>query len=80
MTRTDWRSRANCLGIDPEIFYPKRGESTAAARSMCEACPVQKECRESAVYGEMVFGILGNTSPNQRAAMRSDNRASEATT
>ncbi|MGH9005549.1 MAG: WhiB family transcriptional regulator, partial [Acidimicrobiia bacterium] len=42
-TATDPRSHwadAACLGTNPELFYPARGESTAAAKAVCSTCPV----------------------------------------
>ena len=29
-----WQERANCLGVDPELFFPERGASTREAKSV----------------------------------------------
>ena len=27
-----WQERANCLGVDPDLFFPERGASTREAK------------------------------------------------
>src|SRR5687768_11902853 len=39
-----WMDRANCLGCDPELFFPERGESTIEAKAVCAGCAVRVEC------------------------------------
>ncbi len=53
--------------MDPEIFFPERGESCDEARAVCSTCPVSKECLIYA-YTESprVLGIWGGTSDRQR--------------
>jgi len=47
---TEWRSRAACLGADPELFFPAAeggpvyDAQVAAAKAMCARCPVTAEC------------------------------------
>ena len=33
-----WQERANCLGVDPDLFFPERGASTKEAKSVCGGC------------------------------------------
>ncbi len=45
----EWRDQAACKGADPDVFFPSAGESratVAAARKLCDRCPVQLQCRE----------------------------------
>lgn len=65
-----WRSDAACRGVDPEIFHPERGESTAYPRSICASCPVQADCREYAVIANEKYGIWGDTSRRERRRLR----------
>ena len=31
----DWHDHANCLGVDPDLFFPERGASTREAKEVC---------------------------------------------
>ena len=43
-----WHELAACRGQDQAVFFPERGESTAAAKAVCAGCPVVGECRSFA--------------------------------
>ena len=43
-----WQERANCLGVDPDLFFPERGASTREAKGVCKGCEVRLECLEYA--------------------------------
>lgn len=30
-----WQDQANCLGVDPDLFFPERGASTREAKEVC---------------------------------------------
>jgi hypothetical protein len=34
-----WQARANCMGVDPDLFFPERGASTREAKEvwLCRA-------------------------------------------
>ena len=32
---TSWQDEANCLGVDPDLFFPERGASTREAKEVC---------------------------------------------
>jgi WhiB family redox-sensing transcriptional regulator len=67
----DWIKQAACRGMDTNIFFPERGDNAAVqlAKTVCDACPVQTQCRE---YGEMErFGFWGGTSVRTRQKVRS---------
>ena len=65
-----WRSQARCRGTDPELFYPARGESQEAARSVCRRCAVRPECLASALANGEKFGTWGGISEKERRALR----------
>ena len=44
-----WQDYANCLGVDPDLFFPERGASTREAKEVCRGCVVREECLASAV-------------------------------
>jgi WhiB family redox-sensing transcriptional regulator len=45
----DWRDRARCRDVDPELFFPVGTTGPAlfqeqSAKEVCSLCPVAKEC------------------------------------
>lgn len=72
MTSTlDFRSQGACVGVDPALFYPGRGDNFAAAeaRSVCLDCPVREDCAEWAIRHERQ-GIWGGLSEKERRRLR----------
>ena len=41
-----WQTQANCMGVDPDLFFPERGASTKEAKEVCRGCVVQNDCLE----------------------------------
>jgi WhiB family redox-sensing transcriptional regulator len=72
-----WRTQAACRGLDPELFYPKRGTRTAPARKVCAACPVRADCLEYALANFEKDGIWGGTTGKERRAIRRTRRATK---
>lgn len=68
--RPHWHHRAACRGLDPDLFFPGRGQSTTEARAVCAGCPVRQPCRDFAVTNGERFGIWGQTSERQRRSIR----------
>lgn len=67
----DWRQLAECLGIDPDIFYPERGDNDGvdAAKAICARCPVEHECLEDAIATREMIGVRGGKSGKERRAI-----------
>lgn len=65
-----WQERANCLGVDPDLFFPERGASTKEAKSVCGRCEVKGECLEYALSNGEKFGIWGGLSERERRRVR----------
>lgn len=65
-----WQARANCIGVDPDIFFPERGASTKEAKGICTACEVRPDCLEYALENSEKFGIWGGTSERERRRLR----------
>lgn len=74
---TNWRQRAACRGLDPEIFFPERGESTREAKAVCAGCPVRPECLEYALDAREVNGIWGGKSERERRSIRRKRRTAQ---
>lgn len=74
----EWHEWALCGGMDFATFFGavnderptmKRSE-ISAARRICSACPVKRECLQWALGTGEDFGVWGGTSGRQRARMR----------
>ena len=65
-----WQEQANCLGVDPDLFFPERGASTKEAKSVCGGCEVKMECLEYALRHGEKFGIWGGLSERERRRVR----------
>ena len=71
-----WQDSANCADVDPEIFYPTRGETDKErmARIICGGCAVQAECLNFALINNIKNGWWGGKSERQRRIIRRDLR------
>jgi WhiB family transcriptional regulator, redox-sensing transcriptional regulator len=65
-----WQSRANCMGVDPDLFFPERGASTREAKEVCRGCVVREDCLEYALENAEKFGIWGGMSERERRRLR----------
>ena len=65
-----WQDEANCLGVDPDLFFPERGASTREAKEVCKGCVVRAECLEYALANGEKFGIWGGMSERERRRIR----------
>lgn len=65
-----WQHDANCLGVDPDLFFPERGASTREAKEVCRGCVVREECLEFALRNGEKFGIWGGLSERERRRIR----------
>jgi len=66
---TSWRDFAECVGLDHNMFFPHRGQSTKAAKAICESCYVSDECLEDAIKRREPAGIRGGKSTRERQAI-----------
>jgi WhiB family redox-sensing transcriptional regulator len=60
----DWRMRAACRYIDPELFFPEGTagralQATGLAKRICGTCLVQTRCLSWALDHSAAFGIWG---------------------
>ena len=65
-----WQMYANCLGVDPDLFFPERGASTREAKEVCRGCIVREQCLEFALQNGEKFGIWGGLSERERRRIR----------
>lgn len=62
MERPDWHQHAACRGMNPNLFFPGRGEPITNARHVCNGCPVKQQCLDFAITNGETIGIFGGTS------------------
>lgn len=65
-----WQEYSNCLGVDPDLFFPERGASTKEAKAVCRGCVVREDCLEYALQNGEKFGIWGGMSERERRRIR----------
>lgn len=72
---------ARCEGADPNLFYPTRGQTSTAAKAICDGdtlsgpCPAKAECLEFATFGTkpvMEHGVWAGTTGRQRQRLRKE--------
>src|SRR5206468_8036062 len=68
--KTGWQDQANCMGVDPDLFFPERGASTREAKEVCRGCVVREDCLEYALANGEKFGIWGGMSERERRRIR----------
>jgi hypothetical protein len=73
--RIEWRTRAACRSVDPEIFFPTAEIGPAyeaqvtVAKAICAGCPVRVECLDEALV-RIPEGIAGGLTPEERRRLR----------
>ena len=75
-----WQAFALCAEVDPEIFFPDKGSSSAPAKRVCMGCEVRTECLEDALRTGERYGVRGGKSERQRRKLRGERRRAAATT
>ena len=69
--RPSWMIAAACRTKPTAMFFPERGQSVTAALAVCRYCAVRDLCLQYALdLGPPDHGILGGTTPPDRAAIR----------
>jgi WhiB family redox-sensing transcriptional regulator len=66
LSTATWRKRADCRGIDPEIFFPATDEDAEEAKAICAMCPVRQACLEYALANREREGVWGGATERER--------------
>lgn len=64
-----WTLWAACRGHPTHIFYPDPPNDSAAAKAVCETCPVRDLCADHGLHAE-AFGVWGGLDEFDRRRMR----------
>jgi WhiB family transcriptional regulator, redox-sensing transcriptional regulator len=75
----DFRDRAACRDVDPELFFPIGAGPAAhaqvhAAKSVCRRCEVREPCLDWAITTGQDEGVWGGLEPADRRRLRLDAR------
>ena len=64
----EWKLRGLCRQVNPEMFYPGKGEAAMAreAKKVCLACDVRDICLETSLENSERFGVWGGLSERER--------------
>lgn len=75
-----WGGTPRCVDADPAMFFPQIGanDQAAAAKAICQTCPVIDPCREWALDQDERFGVWGGLSERERARMLGRRRTHRA--
>jgi WhiB family redox-sensing transcriptional regulator len=68
--RPAWQRRAACRGKGCDLWFAAGGDALDAARSVCEPCPVRRECLSYALSDPGLVGIWAGTDERERRRMR----------
>ena len=70
-----WRNQAQCMGTDPDLFFPLGGSGeplaqAEAAKRVCDQCAVRVPCLQYALETNQATGVWGGTNEDERRAIR----------
>jgi WhiB family transcriptional regulator, redox-sensing transcriptional regulator len=72
-----WEARAACRGEVAALFFGPEGERRPerelrekAAKAVCAACPVRRQCLECALSADIRDGIWGGLTEDERRRER----------
>ncbi|GAA1658276.1 WhiB family transcriptional regulator [Nonomuraea sp. NPDC048882] len=71
----DWRHRAACRDVDPELFFPIGNTGPALmqieeAKQVCRSCPAVESCLKWALESGQDAGVWGGLSEDERRALK----------
>jgi len=66
----EWRASAACAEVGPEVFFPPQGQTTVAAKRICDGCEVEEACLAYSLQAPELYGIWGGKSEHERRRIR----------
>jgi hypothetical protein len=67
-----WQDKANCRGVDTDIFYLEQGltkennEKKVIYKELCGKCIVKGKCLSFAQINQIEHGVWGGLTPRER--------------
>ncbi|NUR85882.1 MAG: WhiB family transcriptional regulator [Nonomuraea sp.] len=79
----DWRHRAACRDVDPELFFPIGNTGPALsqideAKQVCRSCSAVDACLKWALESGQDAGVWGGLSEDERRALKRRNARARA--
>jgi len=65
-----WKDRAECKGVDTNVFFSGAASTAQAVERYCSKCLVSDQCLAEGMASSRVFGIWGGTTQSDRTRMR----------
>ncbi|WP_157250661.1 WhiB family transcriptional regulator [Nonomuraea typhae] len=80
----DWRHRAACRDVDPELFFPIGNTGPALmqieeAKQVCRSCSAVERCLQWALESGQDAGVWGGLSEDERRALKRRRARARAT-
>lgn len=66
----EWFAQGACRGADTSLWFPERGEPTAATKQFCKECEVRVECLNYALVNHIEHGWWGGESERSRRRLK----------
>ncbi|MEE1795746.1 WhiB family transcriptional regulator [Streptomyces sp. BE308] len=71
----NWRMRAACREVDPDLFFPIGSTGPALvqtedAKAVCATCPVREQCLQWALENGQDSGVWGGMGEDERRALK----------
>lgn len=70
-----WRNEGLCREVDPDAWYPEKGDPVGPAKRVCQQCPVRMQCLEYALANREAWGVWGGLSTRERQKLLTQRRA-----
>ena len=64
-----WQESSNCMGINPDLFFPVTGASVEEAKGVCQSCEVREDCLEFALVNGVKSRVMGGHTEDERQSI-----------
>ncbi|MFE4834474.1 WhiB family transcriptional regulator [Arthrobacter sp. NPDC056691] len=64
-----WREDALCAQVDPELFFPEKGQPSRDAKKICSTCDVREQCLQWAMTANQRHGVWGGLTARERSRL-----------
>lgn len=69
---TSWMEWADCVGVDPDLWFPRPNVKAQEAKTICQSCAVRVECLDFSLRSETEDGVWGGLSSRARRKLRGE--------